>query len=224
MIRAFNLAEKYRNPVIVMSDTTIALMREKVVIPSSDDIVLVDRAKPQVPPDEFLPFAAEPDGVPPLPDFGEGYRILHSLNPHDEKGDIHWDPDVFEALYERITRKITAHYEDIVQTESFYLDGARVGVIAYGSECRPALAAVKQARADGVRAGLLKLKTIWPVPEREITALAGQCSRVFAVEMNVGKYAREIERVVAGRCPVHRVTKNRGMIHTTEEILEAIGR
>lgn len=222
MIRAFNLAEKYRSPVIVMSDTTIALMREKVVIPEPEDIELLRREKPQVPPEEFLPFAAEPDGTPPLPDFGEGYRILHSLNPHDEEGSIHWDPDVFEALYERITGKITAHYEDIVETEGLYLDDAEMAVIAYGSECRPAVAAVKQARAQGVAAGLLKLKTVWPVPEREIRDVAEQCANILAVEMNIGKYAGEIERVVEGRSRVKRLTKNRGSIHTADEILDAI--
>jgi 2-oxoglutarate ferredoxin oxidoreductase subunit alpha len=221
-IRAFNLAEKYRTPVVVMSETTIALMREKLVIPAADEIEVVNRTKPGVPPEEFLPFRADPAGVPPLPAFGEGYRILHSLNPHDERGSIHWDPDVFETLYERITNKITAHYDDIVGTERFFLDDARIGVVAYGSECRPALEAVQQARARGIQAGLLKLTTVWPVPEREIRALAGQCSTLLAVEMNLGKYAREIERAACGQCPVVRVTKNRGLVHSPSEILEAI--
>ncbi|MGQ9598906.1 MAG: 2-oxoacid:acceptor oxidoreductase subunit alpha [Anaerolineae bacterium] len=221
-IRAFNLAEKYRMPVIVMSETTIALMREKLVIPDPEEIEIVQRAKPSVPPDEFLPFQAGPDEVPPLPAFGDGYRILHSLNPHDERGSIHWDPDVFETLYRRITRKITAHYDDIVRTESFYLDDARIAVIAYGSECRSALEAVELARARGIKAGMLKLATVWPVPEREIAALARHCPTVLAVEMNLGKYAREIERATGGQCTVVRVTKNRGLIHTPGEVLEAI--
>jgi 2-oxoglutarate ferredoxin oxidoreductase subunit alpha len=222
MIRAFNLAERYRTPVIVMSDTTIALMREKVVIPDANDIERTDRQRPRVPPETFLPFKAEPNGVPPLPNFGEGYRILHSLNPHDERGSIHWDPEVFEALYDRITGKITANYADIVETEGFFLEDAEIGVVAYGSECRPALEAVKEARDRGIKAGLLKLKTIWPVPEREIRDLAGTASHILAVEMNIGKYAGEVERVVAGRCPVTRVTKNRGMIHTAQELLSSI--
>jgi 2-oxoglutarate ferredoxin oxidoreductase subunit alpha len=221
-IRAFNLAETYRTPVVVMSETTIALMREKLIIPAADEIEIVNRAKPEVPPEEFLPFRAGPNGVPPLPSFGDGYRILHSLNPHDEQGSIHWDPDVFEALYKRITGKITAHYDDIIKTESFFLDDARIGVVAYGSECRPALEAIQQARARGIKAGLLKLATVWPVPEREIGALAGQCSVLLAVEMNVGKYAREIERAACGQCPVVRVTKNRGLVHSPSEILEVI--
>jgi 2-oxoglutarate ferredoxin oxidoreductase subunit alpha len=221
-IRAFNLAEKYRTPVVVMSDTTIALMRENFVIPQAQDIEIVDREKPQVRPEKFLPFKASPNGVPPLPDFGEGYRILHSLNPHDEHGSIHWDPDVFEALYERITGKITSHYDDIVQTEGFFLDDAQVAVIAYGSECRPALDAVEQARAKGIKAGLLKLATVWPVPEKEILALVKQRPAILVVEMNIGRYVREVKRVCGGLCDVVSVTKNRGIVHTPSEILEVI--
>jgi 2-oxoglutarate ferredoxin oxidoreductase subunit alpha len=222
-IRAFNLAERYRTPVVVMSETTIALMRENLVIPEPEEIEIVSRSRPSVPPEEFLPFQAPPNGVPSLPKFGDGYRILHSLNPHDEKGSIHWDPDVFEALYRRITGKILHNYDDIVRTEWLFVDDAEIGLIAYGSECRPAREAVQLARAEGIRAGLLKLDTVWPVPEREIQALAEQCSTILAVEMNIGKYAREIERAAGGRCEVRRVTKNRGLVHTPREILEAIG-
>jgi len=221
-IRAFNLAEKYRTPVIVMSDTTIALMREKVVIPQPGDIDIINRQKPGVPPEEFLPFKAGSNGVPPLPDFGDGYRILHSLNPHDEGGSIHWDPDVFESLYARITGKITSHYDDVVQTESFFLDDAQVAVIAYGSECRPALDAVEQARVKGIKAGLLKLATVWPVPEKEILALVKRRPTILVVEMNIGRYVREVERVCGGLCDVVSVTKNRGLVHTPGEILEEI--
>ena len=218
-VRAFNLAEKYRTPVIVLSETTIALMRENLVIPEPDKLEIINRVKPSVPREQFVPFAAEPDGVPPLPSFGDGYRILHSVNPHDVDGDIHWKPDVYEQLYQRITNKITAHYDDIVWTKSFLLDDARIGLVAYGSESRPALEAVEYMREKGLMAGLLKLETIWPVPEREIKALANQCDLLFSVEMNIGRYAGEIERVSCGACEVVRITKNRGLVHTTREIL-----
>ncbi len=221
-VRAFNLAERFRCPVIVMSETTIALMRENLVIPEASRIEIVDRERPTVPPDQFVPFRAAKDGVPPLPRLGEGYGILHSLNPHDERGGISWDPDVFETMYARILGKITSHRREIVETEGYYLDDARIVLVAYGSEARPALDAVEAAREKGLRAGLLRLKTVWPVPEDEIREAAGHASVVLAVEMNVGKYAAEIERVVAGRCPVVRVTKNRGEIHTSREILTAI--
>jgi len=221
-IRAFNLAEKYRMPVMVMSETTIALMREKLVIPPAEEIEIVTRKKPSVSPEKFLPFAAEKNGIPPLPDFGDGYRILHSLNPHDEKGSIHWDPDAFERLYARITGKIIANYDDIVRTKSYFLQDAEYGVVAYGSEVRPALDAVKIARQKGYKIGLLKLENVWPVPEREIQQLADQCRTVFSVEMNIGKYSGEVERVCSDKCKVIRITKNRGIIHTSEEILAEI--
>jgi 2-oxoglutarate ferredoxin oxidoreductase subunit alpha len=179
-------------------------------------------AEKYVPPEEFVPFKAGPDGVPPLPDFGEGYHILHSLNPHDERGGIAWDPDVFEALYDRIAGKITANYDDIVQTEGFFLDDAEIILIAYGSETRPSLDAVRRARANGIRTGLLKLITVWPVAEKEIRAVAEQADTILAVEMNMGKYAREIERVACRYSEVTRVTKNRGLIHTTADIYRAI--
>jgi 2-oxoglutarate ferredoxin oxidoreductase subunit alpha len=221
-IRAFNLAEKYRTPVVVMSETTIALMREKLVIPQPDAIKILNRKKPDVPPQEFIPFRAEKNGVPPLPEFGEGYRILHSLNPHDEHGGIAWDPDVFESLYDRIIGKISANHDDIVETQGYFLDDAKIVLIAYGSEVRPSLEAVRRAREASIKAGLLKLATVWPVPDRQIRSVAEQADTVLAVEMNTGKYAREIERVCCGYCKVTRVTKNRGLIHTTGEIYQAL--
>ncbi len=221
-IEAFNLAEKYRAVVVVMSETTIALMREKLVIPPPEQIEAINRAKPSAPPGEFVPFRAEKNGVPPLPEFGEGYRILHSLNPHDEFGGIAWDPDVYENLYDRITGKITANLDDIVKTEGYYLDDADVILIAYGSETRSCLEAVKQAREDNIKAGLLKLITVWPVAEDRIRAAAEQAETVLSVEMNIGKYAREIERACQGLCRVGRVTKNRGLVHTSREIYKAI--
>ena len=221
-IKAFNLAERYRTPVIVMSETTIALMRENLVIPDKKDIEIVNRTRPAVAPQDFVPFKADPDGPPPLPDLGEGYHILHSLNPHDEWGGISWDPDVFETMYKRIIGKITHHRDDIVETQGFFLDDSEIVLIAYGSESRPALDAVNQARENGIRAGLLKLVTVWPVPEKEIRAVAEKASVILAVEMNIGKYAGEIERASYGCCDVARVTKNRGEIHTTAEIYAAI--
>jgi 2-oxoglutarate ferredoxin oxidoreductase subunit alpha len=221
-IKAFNLAEQYRTPVIVMSETTIALMRENLVIPDEESIEIVDRAKPMVPPGDFVPFKADPAGAPPLPDLGTGYRILHSLNPHDLYGGISWDPDVFEAMYDRIIGKITRNRDKIVETEGYFLDDAEIVLVAYGSETRPALDATEKARREGIKAGLLRLVTVWPVPEKEIREVAENASVILVVEMNIGKYAGEVERASCGCCRVARVTKNRGEIHTSGEILAAI--
>jgi 2-oxoglutarate ferredoxin oxidoreductase subunit alpha len=219
---AFNLAEKYRTPVIVLSETTIALMRERLVIPEPGAIEIVNRKRPDLAPGEFVPFKAGEDGVPPLPRFGDGYRILHSINPHDEWGGIAWDPDVFENMVDRILKKVTKHRDDIVRTQGFFLDDAKIVLIAYGSESRPALGAVREARANGIKAGLLKLVTVWPVPDMEIKAVAEQADTILAVEMNVGRYAYEIERLCCGAAQVVRVTKNRGLVHMTKEVYKAI--
>ncbi len=221
-ILAFNLAEEYRNPVIVMSETTIALMRERLEIPSAKDIEIINRKYTELPPKDYQPFKANKFGVPDFAPMGKGYNHIYSLNPHDEAGSIDWDPDVFDKLYKRITGKITENRDKICRTESYYMDDADIALIAYGSEVRPALDAIKMARESGIKAGLLKLATVWPVPETQIKEIAKHVGMVMSVEMNIGKYAAEIERVCGGLCKTARVTKNLGLIHSPEEIYRAI--
>ena len=221
-IWAFNLAEEYRNPVIIMSETTIALMRERLDIPAADKIDLFNRRYTNLSPAEYKPFAAPEFGCPDAAPLGEGYQTIYSLNPHDEEGHIDWDPEVFDKLYRRITGKIRENRNKICRTESFLMDDADCALIAYGSEVRPAIEAAQMARDAGIKMGVLKLCNIWPVPEEQIVELSRQVAKLYSVEMNNGKYAAEIERVVAGRCPVQRITKNRGLIHTPEEIYLAV--
>lgn len=217
---AFNLAEEFRNPVIIMSETTIALMRERLDIPPANQIELFNRAYTTKPPSERLPFAAPEFGCPDSAPLGAGYTTIFSLNPHDEAGHIDWDPIVFDKLYKRITGKILENRKKICRTESIMLDDADYALIAYGSEVRPAVEAAQMARDKGVKAGVLKLCNVWPVPEEQIREVSSQMKKVFAVEMNIGKYAVEIERL--SRCPVQRVTKNQGLVHTPDEIYRDI--
>lgn len=221
-LRAFNLAEKYRNPVVVMSETTLALMREKLVIPEADQLEIIDRRQPTVPPEEFIPFRAEVNEAPPMAPLGAGYNVLYSINPHDEYGSIKWEPKVFEQLYHRITQKILLNVDDIVTTESFFIEDADIVLIAYGSEARPCMDAMQRSRAIGKKIGVLKLNTIWPVPEKQILEIAQKTRVILTVEMNIGKYYREIERIAGGICEVKNITKNVGMIHRSDEVLAAI--
>ena len=217
-IWAFNLAEEYRNPVIVMSETTIALMRERLDIPKAGEIDIFNRKYTDLSPEQYKPFAASEFGCPDAAPLGKGYNAIYSLNPHDEEGRIDWDPIVFDRLYKRITGKIRENSKKICRTESFMMDDAEYAIIAYGSEVRPAIECAQMARESGIKLGVLKLCNVWPVPEEQIAEVSKQVKKVFAVEMNIGKYAAEIERVVAGRCPVQRVTKNLGLVHTPDEI------
>lgn len=221
-IRAFNLAEEFRNPVIVMSETTIALMRERVEIPTPDQIPIINRKYTDLSPGEYMPFKAKENTAPDFAPMGKGYNSLYTLNYHDERGGIEWEAEGFDKLYKRVTGKISENRDKICQTESYYMDDAEVVLIAYGSEVRSALDAVDMARNSNMKVGLLKLVTVWPVPETQIREVAKQVKAVIAVEMNIGKYANEIERVCGGLCQVVRATKNRGLIHSPQEIYNAI--
>lgn len=221
-IWAFNLAEKYRNPVIVMSEATIALMRERLEIPPAEQIELFNRRYTSAAPEAYLPFGAPENGCPDFAPLGKGYKTIYSLNPHNEKGSIDWDPDDFERLYKRICGKIRENADEICRTERFMMDDAEYAIVTYGSEVRPSIEAARMARDEGMKVGVLKLCNIWPVPEKAIAEVAGNVSRIFAVEMNMGRYVNEITRVAEGKCKVTPITKNRGQIHTSTEILRAM--
>ena len=224
MIEAFNLSEKYRNPVVVTSEAIISHMRGRVVIPEHDKIKIVNRKTPKVPPEEFLPFKGEEDGVPPMSKFGDEYRVLYSVNPHDERGRILWDPDVYERLYDRICGKITRDIDNIAKYETQFLEDADIAVISYGSEARSALDAVMRARKEGIKAANVKLITIWPVSSKLLEEVAGRVKKIIVPEMNMGKYFLEVQRVCDGKAKLISMPKNRGEMHTSEEILDIIRR
>jgi 2-oxoglutarate ferredoxin oxidoreductase subunit alpha len=223
-VEAFNLAEKYRNPVVVMSEAIISHMRGKVIIPEYDKIKIINRKKPKVPAEEFLPFKGEEDGVPPMSKFGEGYRVLYSVNPHDEKGRILWDPDVYERLYDRLLGKIARDVDNIAKYETHFLDDADIAVVSYGSETRSALDAVIKARKEGIKVANVKLTTIWPVSSKLLEEVADRVKEIIVPEMNVGKYFLEVQRVCDGKTKLVSMPKNRGEMHTSEEILNMIRR
>ncbi len=224
MIEAFNLAEKYRNPVLLLSDGSICHMRGRVKIPDSHEIKLINRKKPTVPPEEYLPFKADEDGVPPMSTFGDGYRVLYSVNPHDETGRILWDADVYEKLYDRVCGKITRDIDSYAKFETCFLEDADLAVVSYGIESRIALEAVTRAREENIKAGHVKLTTIWPVPEKVLEETAETVKKILVPEMNLGKYVGEVKRVCGGKAEVISLPKNRGELHTSQEILEAIRR
>jgi 2-oxoglutarate ferredoxin oxidoreductase subunit alpha len=227
MIDAFNTAEKYRIPVIVFLEASVGLMREKVNIPSEDEVKprLVNRKVAdvrEIPPEKFLPYEGRENGVPLFPVLGTGYRVIRSLNPHDERGYIAWSPDVFERMYRRIISKVKNNVDDIVRYKEFYLDDADIAVVSYGSSARIALGAVRKLRDEKVKVGLLKLDTPFPVPEKELRKVAESVRGILVPELNIGKYVLEVERVVAGMVKVKSLPKNRGEQFTLGEIASGI--
>jgi 2-oxoglutarate ferredoxin oxidoreductase subunit alpha len=191
-IRAFNLSERYRTPVFVMTDEGIGHLRETAVL--HRDFELVSRNRELGAP----PFGhPAPDGVPPMPAFGDGANLMITGSTHDARGFRKVDePEPHESLVLRINRKVLDHADEICEFEERFLEDARVAVVAYGFTGRSALAAVKQLRREGVRAGLLRLKTLWPFPARRLAALGREVQRIVVPEMNLGQVAGLVQQHV----------------------------
>lgn len=227
MIDAFNLAEKYRNPVVVTCDSLISHTRSRVAIPKYDKIHIINRKTPRAPPEEYLPFKADEDGVPPMSKIGDGHRVLYTMNPHDENGsliDVATNPELYEKFYDRICGKILRDADKMSMHDTKFLDDADIAVISYGVEARIALDAVINARKRGIKAANVKLTTIWPVPSKLLKEISERVKTIIVPEMNLGKYFREVRRVCCGRAKLISMPKNNGQPHTSKEILSAIQR
>jgi len=223
-IECFNLAETYRVPTFLLADGFIGHLLERVVIPSPEEIKLVERKKPSVPPHKYVPFKPDDNLVPPMACFGEGYRVHVTGLTHDERGYPQTDnPKMQFELVQRLCEKIRKNASKIIRTDEFMLEDAEIAVVAYGIPSRSSLSAVKKAREAGIKAGLLRLVTVWPFPEKQIKELASRVKAMVVPEMNYGQIVREVERA-AKETPVHFLPKLGGDPHEPSEILEVIRR
>ena len=223
-IRAFNLSEKYRTPVLVMTDAEVGHMTEKVVIPPPEEVETFSRRKPTVPPNEYLPYEADDDLVPPMANAGEGYRFHTTGLTHDERGYPAMDAEAQEKLITRLVEKIRRNKDDIIQLEENGLEDAEVVVCSYGISARTALWPVELARREGIRVGTLRLITVWPFPEERIRELAGRVKAFVVPELNYGQIVLEVERCACGQAETILVPHAGGGIHDPERVLEAIRR
>ena len=223
-MKAFNMSEKYRTPVILLMDEVVAHMREKVVLPDPGAMEIFDRVKPSVPPEWYLPYEDNSFGVPPMGIFGEGYRYHVTGLTHDIRGFPTLRQDEIEPFILRLFRKISTHFDDIQLVESYQLEDADLVIVAYGCVARSAHRAMVEARAQGMKVGLLKLITLWPFPRRSVEPLSPASKTLLVPEMNMGQISREVKRVNKGANPVLTLNKIDGTIITPQEILERIGK
>ena len=221
-IRAFNLAEEYRVPVFLMMDEVVGHMTERVVIPEADKIKLYPRRFTKKKPGEYMPYAAGEDMVPEMVKAGDGYNIHITGLTHDERGYPVITPEAQEKMINRMVNKIRNNAHKIVSCEEADVDGADVVVISYGITARVAVRSASLAKEEGIRAGRLRLKTIWPFPEDRVREIADKVKALVVPEINLGQMVHEVERAAGGKCRVVHVPHAGGSVHTPESILEVL--
>jgi len=220
-IKAFNFSEKYRNPVILLLDEVVAHMREKITL-NDDAVDIFNRVKPTVPPEWYIPYEDTPVGIPPMANFGDGYRYHVTGLTHDVRGFPTSRPDEIDPFIRRLFRKISQNFADLQISEFFMTDDATVSVIAYGCVARSAKRAVIDARERGIKAGLLKLNTIWPFMRIQVEKVLQTSKCVIIPEMNMGQISREVKRVNKGDTKVFTINKVDSTIITPTEIFNRI--
>jgi 2-oxoglutarate ferredoxin oxidoreductase subunit alpha len=201
-VRAFNLSEKYRTPVIIAFDEIVGHMRERIEIPSPGVLPVINRTKPTCPPSEYLPYDDSKGDVPPMANFFEGYRYhVTGLNHGTDGFPVNASPRIHTDEL-RLIRKVESNKADIVKFEETLLDDAEVAIFAYGVSGRSAKTAVEAARKEGIKAGLFRPLTIWPFPEEQVAELSGRVKAIVVPELSLGQIIFEVERCAKGRCTV----------------------
>jgi 2-oxoglutarate ferredoxin oxidoreductase subunit alpha len=193
-----------------------------VIIPEAKAIKTVSRPRPKGRKDRFKPFQPGPNGVAPMAIAGEGYNIHVTGLTHDEKGYPVMTVEAQEEMMTRIMGKVSRNLHDIIQTESYRMDDAEIAVISYGVSTRTSLAAVDEAREMGIKAGLLRLITVWPFPEDQIRKLAERVKGFVTVEINLGQIHYEVERCAAGKAPAFLVGHPGGTIIPPNRVVETL--
>ena len=218
-VRGVNLSEKYRVPVILLSDSFLGHMTERMQLPEPGEIEVVGRPRPSGPPETYKTYEADINGVPPLANVGEGYAIRLVGNMHNQAGDYSRNPRDFDFLIRRLHNKILTNIEDIQAYEEIETDGADVVIVAYGIVSRAAKAAVRLAKEQGLRVGLFRPITIWPFPSSRIAEIGKRIKGVLVAEMNLGQIIGEVERATRREVPVLGLNRVDGLLINPLEIL-----
>lgn len=222
-IRAFNLAEKYRTPVYLLADEVVGHMREQYVLHEAE---VWNRKQPgdETPagPYNCYDFCGEEDGICPLPAFGGRHLARLNASTHGVDGFATNSPEVADMFIRHYTDKINNNREDIIMTESIQLEDAEYAIISFGGSVRSALAAMKRLRAEGIKAGVLKILTVWPFPDQEVTELLSRVKGCVVPELNLGQMIGEVRRCNKANVPVLGVNRVDGSIILPGEIAAAV--
>lgn len=223
MVKAFNLAERFRTPVVLMPDEIVGHMRENIILPAPGELPVTDRVKPSCKPEEYKPFHIENlDDVAPLASYGSDYVFHITSSMHGESGFSQNDPENAQRKISHLYAKIYDHLEEITEVREFDTQDMDLLIVTSGSTTRAARAAAKEARASGMKVGVLQLISVWPFPDAEVKALSAKAGKVLVPEMNLGQMILEVQRVVDSTIPVFGFNKTNGLGITPAEILGRI--
>lgn len=223
-VESMNLAERFRIPVMFMMDECVGHMTEKVVIPPAEQIPVYPRRRTTKKPGEYLPFAPGEDLVPEMAHAGEGHGLFVTGLTHDDRGYPLMNPAQQHKLVNRLFDKILRAADDLVMVEEEGMEDAEAVVICYGITSRVARRGIQLAREKGHKVGLVRLKIVWPFPEKLVHGLAGRMKAIVVPELNLGQVVLEVERCAAGQCRVIRLPHAGGTVHKPADIVAAIER
>ncbi len=221
-ITAFNLAEKYRTPVILLMDETVGHMREKLILKDSSEIEIINRKKPTCKPEDYVAYRPDDDMIPPMATFGEGYRYHVTGLTHDETGFPTNNNEISGKLITRLVDKIEKNIDSMSYYEEYNMDDAETVIIAFGGVSRSAKSAIDEMRNEGKKVGLFRPVTMWPILEKQIKKAADKAKEIYVAEMNLGQYYFEVERIAGKKCPVKKISKVTGELITPSEIISAV--
>ena len=222
-IRAFNLSERYRTPVILLMDEAVGHMLERVEIPRADKIRIQERKYTTARPGDYLPYEVTADKVPPMAPIGHGYNFHVTGLTHDERGYPAMNADVQHKLLTRLRKKILSAENKLADYD---LEGNdfSVLVISYGITSRIAKRAVEEANKNGLKAAHMQIRTIWPFPQKVLRKIIQQrgVKAVIVAEINLGQIVLEVERIVCGEAKVYSVPHAGGAVHEPDAIISVI--
>ncbi len=221
-IHAFNLSEKYRMPVLIMTDECVGHMTEKVVIPPPEEIELIARRYTEKKPDEALPFELTDDLISPMLPVGKGYKFHVTGLTHDERGYPVINAEAQEKNVVRLMDKVNKHADDIIWLEESDVEDAEVVIIAYGISSRVVKPAIARAQKEGIKVGEVKMVTVWPFPEKRVKELASKVKALIMVEMNYGQVFLEMDRIVGGKCATYLAGHAGGTVHKPDDVYRII--
>jgi 2-oxoglutarate ferredoxin oxidoreductase subunit alpha len=222
-IECFNLAERYRNPVLLMTDGEVGHMREGITIPDYGEYEILERHKPRKPPNDYVPFLPESGKIPRIADFGSGYHTYFTGLTHKPSGlPSTDDAEIHTQLVSRLCHKISDDTEKLTRIEELFVDDADTVVVSYGITSRAALYAVKMQRSEGKKVGYLRLIGIWPFPENAVRRIGKAVKRIIVPEMNLGQIFYKVREAVGHDVEVVKLPKIGGIMHSPQEIAEAL--